>query len=1325
VVDARGAAPEALADPRPGELQLVVTGPVTDVPADAEVRTQPLDVAQVGQLLASYLPDGSAADLEQAAAGIHARSGGNVARTRELSVQWAREQVAGRVADRTAASAGTAAAHEQQRAALAEDVLRWTALRPDPSGDPHSCPWRGLASYEEADAAWFAGRERLTAEMVARVGAARALLLVGASGSGKSSLLRAGLLASLAAGALPGSPGWVRVVLRPGEHPMRELTQAALAGAGSTGPDRVADLLSRSLAGRGAAERVLLVVDQLEECWTVCADPGERDAFLTTLADLASSPSVPITVVLAVRADHAGSIATHAALAEALAGRAVFVGPMGEGELRRAIEGPAARAGLALDTGLVDALVADTLAEPGGLPLLSAAMADLWAQREGSRLALAAYVGSGGVGAAIARLAERAYAELDEPHRRSCRVLLRRLAGPGQGDGVVRRRTALAELESLPDPLVRAVVDPLAEARLLAVSDGHVEVAHEALFRSWPRLREWLAEDATARDVQRRITVAAAEWDREGQESAGLWGGARLASAVELLAARPEEFTSVEAAFVEASAAKLDAERADAEERARVASRQNTRLRRLLGGLGITLAVALLAGALAVRSGSEAAAQRETATAQRLAATAISEDYLAQRMLTAVAGVRTEESPQTVGALLSVLAANPAIIDRIDTPNRLLGAAAAPGSDRAVAIANLESVHVFDTTTGESQVAWSEPDANLVELRVSPDGAHAAFAKASWSGQRPPDLVVLDLATGQVVWTRPLEEDPAVLTGGWDFTDTPGELAVATTDGIDLVRLDGSAPTRTIEMDRVEPQWQLMLRAGPGRMLRLAGESEPARLVDLTTGEADLLPDDISVRGTVSPDGRWLATQAPSASAAEAGPVLVVDLDAPDADPVQIPFEGDLGGAAFLPDGDTVVLGSMGGEVVVADIRSGQVREAFSGGHTGAIMGVVASPDGATAWTAGRDGDLIAWDLRGDRRLAVVRELPLAVTTGQVSADGRRAAVWAANPEGVPAQVGMLDLATAELVAGPYAQPDEPGERPNSFAAGITPDGRTLLRGAVAGPDDPARLQVIDVATGTIRHDVELPWWPNGIAATTDGSAALVAGIGGVVRVDLATGRVVARVELPEVSWYAEVQATVAPSPDGRHVAVARGPRVEILDVAELRQVRTWQAGQYDDVLALQWLDRGRALAFGGRLGRLEIRTFPDGQTEVEPRQVFPGFVLDIAASPDGSLLALHGTDGEVVLWDVAAAAPVGEPLVPGPGDAWGWVRFTPDGGAVEALYDSTRAYTYPIDTETLVTRACRIAAREPTAAEWASMHGDQPQEPLCGERAGATPAAG
>jgi DNA-binding SARP family transcriptional activator/WD40 repeat protein len=1332
VVDARGGDVGELSDPvglglqvpAPGELQLVVAPSAWQAgPDDVVVRLYPLTVEQVGELLASYLPAGSASSDDPvtvaAAADIHARSGGNVARARDLAVRWARELVAARVAVRSASTSEAATATEAQRAALADEVAHWTQLGVDHHPDDHSCPWRGLASYAEGDAAWFSGRERLTAELVARIGAERAVLLVGGSGSGKSSLLRAGLLASLAGGALPGSAGWVRIALRPGQHPMRELTEAALAGAGNTGPDRVADLLSRSLEQRGGSERILLVVDQFEECWTVCDDPGEREAFLATIAGLARDAALPATVVLAVRADHAGSIASHAGLAEVLAGRAVFVAPMVEGELRRAIEGPATRAGLALDVGLADALVADTLAEPGGLPLLSTALESLWQDRADRRLSLAGYAVSGGVGAAIARMAERAFAGLDQAQQRACRVLLARLAGPGQGDGVVRRRVDLDELAALPDPSVLFCVEPLVTARLLTVSDGHVEVAHEALFRSWPRLREWLAEDAVTRDVQRRLTAAAVEWDREGRDPAGLWGGARLASAVEVTTAHPEQFTGVEAAFVEASTARLDAERAEADERARAAQRQNRRLRRLLAGLGITLALAILAGSLAVASRNEAAAQRETATAQRLAATASSEDYLAERMLTAVEAVRTEESPQTVGALLSVLAANPAIVDRIDTPNRLLGAAAAPGSNQAVAIANLEDVHLFDMVTGEDRVLWSRADANITDLRVSPDGRYAAFALGSWAGARPPELAVLDLTTAEIVWTREIEGDPVVLATGWDFTDIPGQLAVATVAGIDLVQVDGAAADRTIPLDPVEPQFRMMRRA-EDRMVLFAGQGLPARLVDLRTGEGEELPDSVGGRGSVSPDGRYLVTQAASATAAEAGPLLILDLTEPGASPVDVPFEGDLGEAAFLPDGRTLVAGSMTGEVVVADARTGEVRETLAGGHNGAIMGLVVSPDGATAWTAGRDGDLIAWDLTGERRLATAHDLPLAVTTGQVSADGTRAAVWAANPEGVPAQVGVLDLADGTLLADPFPLPEEAGERPNTFAAGITPDGATLLRGAVSGPEEPARLQVVDASTGQVRHDVELPWWPNGIAATTDGTAALVAGQGGVVRIDLASGTITARVELPEVNWYTEVQSSVAPSPDGRHVAVARNSEVVILDVTDLREVARWSAGQYDTLLTTQWLEDGAALAFGGRMGRLHMRAFPAGDVMVEPRQMFPGFVLDMAVSPDGTLLALLGTDGEVVLWDVTAEQTIGQPLVAARDTAWGWVRFTPDGRALEALYDVGRAYQFPIDTPTLIARACVVAAREPSPAEWASMHGDRPQRPTCGD-AGAS----
>ena len=189
------------------------------------------------------------------------------------------------------------------------------------------CPWKGLAAYETADAPWFSGRERLVAELVARLAGARLLGVVGPSGSGKSSVLRAGLLAGVAAGALPGSAGWDRLILRPGTHPMRELARQALAAGGSSRAalGDVLEQLIRSDDDR-VGRRVILAVDQLEEVWTACPDPGERAAFLDALAELALDPTSPVTVVLAVRPDFLGELAQHTRLARLLDGNTVLVG---------------------------------------------------------------------------------------------------------------------------------------------------------------------------------------------------------------------------------------------------------------------------------------------------------------------------------------------------------------------------------------------------------------------------------------------------------------------------------------------------------------------------------------------------------------------------------------------------------------------------------------------------------------------------------------------------------------------------------------------------------------------------------------------------------------------------------------------------------------------------------------------------------------------------------------------------------------------------------------------------------------------------------------
>ena len=298
------------------------------------------------------------------------------------------------------------------------------------------CPFKGLASFDAADAEYFFGRERLIAELVARLVGATFLGIVGPSGSGKSSVLRAGLIPAVAGGVVPGSEQWRRVMIRPGEHPFADLRRIFAAGRG--------DPLAAALGALASDERLLLVVDQLEELFTACDSDEERDGFADLLARAANDPEGRAVVVAATRADFYGRFATYPALAARLAANHVLVGPMQASELRRAVELPAGRVGLRVEPELADALVADVDGEPGALPLLSTALLELWQQRHDDTLTLASYHQSGGVHGAVARLAESTYDRVPEAQRPLVRAIMLRLVGEGGGGagapaGVARR----------------------------------------------------------------------------------------------------------------------------------------------------------------------------------------------------------------------------------------------------------------------------------------------------------------------------------------------------------------------------------------------------------------------------------------------------------------------------------------------------------------------------------------------------------------------------------------------------------------------------------------------------------------------------------------------------------------------------------------------------------------------------------------------------------------------------------------------------------------------------------------------------------------------
>jgi hypothetical protein len=325
--------------------------------------------------------------------------------------------------------------------------------------------------------------------------------------------------------------------------------------------------------------------------------------------DALTRPAPDETIVIAVRADFYGRFAALPTLAALLAENHVLVGPMKAEDLRRAIELPSRKAGLSVEPALVDALVADVVDEPGGLPLLSTALVELWQHRDGRTLRLETYRESGGVRGAVARIAEEAFEDFTPEQRQSVRSILLRLASV-DGDDAVRRRAPLSELELETNEDAARVVAVLTESRLVTVSEDALEVAHEALLREWPRLREWLEEDAEGRRLHAHVMRAAKEWDETGRDDAELYRGARLAGALDWAGDHGAELNELERSFLAESQALAEAE-------SRRIRRTNRRLRLLLAGAVVFLAAAVAGGSVALFQSVEA--QRESDRAARAA----------------------------------------------------------------------------------------------------------------------------------------------------------------------------------------------------------------------------------------------------------------------------------------------------------------------------------------------------------------------------------------------------------------------------------------------------------------------------------------------------------------------------------------------------------------------------------------------------------------------------------------------------------------------------------------------------------------------------------
>ncbi len=1246
--------------------------------ADATLSLTPLDAEGVRAIARLYA--GERADAEVPVEHLVEASGGVPRRVHRVAVDWARTLAIRRVGDvasRIVAERPVLRAAEDD---MVGNIVDLQAARGHADlfverDAPVVCPFKGLASFDVADAKFFFGREQLVAELVARAVGSPLLGVVGPSGSGKSSVVRAGLLPALASGVLPGSDKWPQVLIRPGEHPLLELR---------TG-----------MADIGSGQDVVLAVDQFEEVFTACRDERERAAFIDALVHVARRRRGGGIVVLAVRADFYGRCASHAALSKLLGAGHVLVGPMRRDELRRAIELPARRVGLQVEAELVDALLADVDDEPGALPLLSAALLELWQRRDGRRLRYATYQRIGGVRGAVARLAEEAFGGLEPAQQGVARTVLLRLAGEGIGGAVVRRRIPLAELEGHADQDVDRVLTVLTERRLLTMSATTVEVAHEALLREWPRLRDWLDEDAQGRSVHRHLAGAAREWDERGRDPGDVYRGARLAMALEWRADHEHELNRSERAF-------LDAGRAAGE-------RAHRRLRLVLAGLAALLLVAVLGGVIAVHQRSAARAQTRAAQAQRLGIQALTEGDLDRSLLLARQGVELDDSLATRSNLLTALLRAPAAIGFMRGDGNPLLAIDLGLRGRSIAAGDSHgAVMFFDTATRRpSGPSYNVSGGTITAVRFSADGTRLAVVAYGPTGD--PRIELLDAHSHRRLGSVDLGFAPTFLgeIGNVAFSpnsrvmaadfhafgnDTGPRRYLARWDArtgrlLELPRPIGSSPSPTQALGGFVAGGRRLVTSSAAddtTVIRQARTLRPVRRFPVGGSVAD-----------VSPDGRFAAL------VLRDGSKRLLDLRTGVS---RRPAGRDeaLTAMRFTPDSRGFVTAGREGRLTVWDAARLTPGAAVEN-DAGDVQQLAISPDGRTTYTAGRDGSVIAWDLAGQRRLG----RPFRVgprTPTDLSPVTSASPAFAVGFAG-----GSVDLLDSRTLASAPRVTVRPAADATAGATtlAITRDGQTMATGTADGA-----VHFIDVRSGQPRGSPSFAHVGAvlALAFTPDGRWLATSGKEGAIYVwDVARQR--------PASLYKGLTGPVTSlsvSPDGTKLAATlvredRTGELVILSIPHLAVLARVPARAGTQT---QFSRDGQQLFYADNAGpvwTLDTSTWKPRGAPMGSQAGAGRFAL----SPDARLLAVTAGDGTTQLWDMPSRRQIGGAL---PGVAGRNVRtaFVEGGNGLVTLDENGRGYVWDVRPRSWARRACTVAGRPLTRAEWHDALPERDYAPAC-----------
>jgi WD40 repeat protein len=1243
------------------------------------------------------------------------------------------------------------------------------------------CPYRGLLPFGEDDADVFYGRELLTAELTVTVSRQMAsggmVVITGASGAGKSSLIRAGLLPALARGeAGAGSGEWALYVITPGENPLDRLAaplEAMSAWQGRGQPLREmlvgdpvkaaavlrqaieVDILSRRQEVRETA-RMVLVVDQFEQLFTLQPGPAgeaERQAFITALCALGTEAVrpgrvPPAFVVIAVRGDFWARCAEYPPLAPHLRDGQFVVGPMTESELRLAISGPAEAAELRIEESLPDTIVRDLRAararsgtgagpdNSGVLPLLAEAMRQTWDYREGNRLTSRGYARAGGVSQAVRNRADAVYDALPPPQQAIAREVLRRMTVAGQDGEFARRPADRAELHAgHPAADVDAVLETLADARLVILDQQSASISHDVLLHAWPRLHGWLDRDRGALILYGQMAEDAAEWHSHGTDTSYLYRGAQLAGIREAAAiwssdpGRYPSLTGQQRAFLDAST--------------QAQAGQARRRRAIVIALAALALISVLSGGAA---GLAARAQHAAAqNATRQASLALSGELAAE-------SEQLDTADPTTAAKLAAASwqiaptsqAQQSMLDVLAQPER--GAVTVTNRNLPVATMAFARRGQILITGGEDgrirewDVATRhEVGPPLVLVRNptylgGPPGPSVPAMAISPSG----DMLATEGADAKVhLWNLASRRKLGAPTpGGGGGGETPllfspdsRTLAITGNDGTVLL-LDVASRKVTDLNVGAGPGANALAFSPDGTMLAIAN-GPVLQLWSVATGREVAGPVDATGSANrlltavaFSPDGKTLAT----------GSGKLRLWEAPSLRPIGAPITASTGELddyvptiTFSPDGRLVATGGGDGTVRLWNVAShrqvGPTLTANLGGqqHDYSVNAVVFSPDGATLATAGNDGFMRLWNL--DVYQQIGSSIPATGTSlilmEQVAFSPSGKLIATAEQDGT---IRLWNVVSHRQAGRAITDPG------GANMLAFTPDGRVLAAGEADG-----KVLLWSVAT---QRQISPPMTVSGnlglasMAFSPSGTILATGDQDGRVRLwNVATRRPIGP-PLTGVSGGAYRHAavnSVAFTPDGRLLATGRANgKVRLYSMATRRQVGSSITAVSDGVAndigvsSLAFTPDGSILATadGDGTARLwNVATDHQIGPPITATKTVGDKLTSVAFTRGGSILITGEQSGAAKLWDVTTLQEIG-PTITIPDGTYGILDMavSPNGEMLATVGDNKGTaqlwnIAFPAD---LLHAVCTIAGSPLTVEEWNSYTRSQPYRKTC-----------